>query len=67
MVEKLKMKNQEPNKRKYSNKRREKMKITSKEVIAHIFQLLNWLVIRITIIKRLLKKKNVRERDTDGK
>ena len=66
MVEKLKMKNQEPNKRKYSNKRREKMKITSKEVITHIFQLLNWLVIRITIIKRLLKK-NVRERDTDGK
>ena len=42
------------------------MKITSKEVITHIFQLLNWLVIRITIIKRLLKK-NVRERDTDGK
>lgn len=38
----------------------------SKEVITHIFQLLKWLVIRITIIKRLLKK-NVRERDTDGK
>lgn len=28
----------------------------SKEVITHIFQLLKWLVIRITIIKRLLKK-----------
>ena len=41
-----------PNKQKYSNQRREKMKTTSKEVIIYVVQLLNWLVIGITIIER---------------
>ena len=37
---KLKMKHQGPNKKKYSNQRREKTKITAREVITYIVQLL---------------------------
>ena len=40
MVEKLKIKDQGPSKQKYSNQRREKAKITSKEATTYIVQLL---------------------------